>query len=91
MKKPYLLIAVILSLAGALAVVRGVPAAGPDEEAPQGAGTFKVARGALTTTLRTTGLVESIHFHNVAAPRLVGTTGPGSNTLIITRLTPRGT
>ena len=91
MKKPFLLIAVLLSLAGALAVVRGVPAASSDEEAPQGTGTFKVARGALVKGLRTTGLVESIHFHNVAAPRLVGTTGPGSNTLIITRLTPSGT
>ncbi len=38
-----------------------------------------------------TGLVESIHFHNVAAPRLVGATGPGSNTLIITKLMPSGT
>ena len=81
----------MLSLAAVLAVVRGVPAAGPDEETPQGTGTFKVARGALVKTLRTTGLVESIHFHNFAAPRLVGTTGPGSNTLIITSLTPSGT
>ena len=51
---------------------------------------MKVARGAFVKTLRTTGLVESIHFHNVAAPRLVGVTGPGSNTLIITKLMPSG-
>ena len=52
---------------------------------------MKVARGAFVKTLRMTGLVESIHFHNVAAPRLVGATAPGSNTLIITKLMPSGT
>ena len=57
----------------------------------QGTASYKVARGAFVRTLRMTGLVESIHFHNVAAPRLVGATGPGSNTLIITRLAPSGT
>ena len=49
---------------------------------------MKVARGAFVKTLRMTGLVESIRFHNVAAPRLVGATGPGSNTLIITGSCP---
>lgn len=91
MKKPYLLVALLLALVGALAVVRGVPAASQDDEPRQATGTFKVARGAFVTSLRATGLVESIRFHNVAAPRLVGTTGPGSNTLIITRLMPSGT
>jgi HlyD family secretion protein len=91
MKKPYLLLAVILVvLVGALAIVRGVRASGSAEEVPQGGASFKVARGAFVKTLRTTGLVESIHFHNVAAPRLVGVTGPGSNTLIITKLMPSG-
>jgi HlyD family secretion protein len=90
-KKPYLSIAVILVvLVGALVVVRGVPAASNDDER-QVAGAFKVARGPFVKSLRATGLVESIHFHNVAAPRLVGTTGPGSNTLIITKLMPSGT
>ncbi|RPI50767.1 MAG: hypothetical protein EHM55_20570, partial [Acidobacteria bacterium] len=86
MKRPYLVVALILVLlVGALALVRGVRAGGPpDAVAPQGTAALKVARGAFVKTLRMTGLVESIHFHNVAAPRLVGATGPGSNTLIIT-------
>jgi HlyD family secretion protein len=91
MKKSYLLLSLMLALlVGALAIVRGVRASGPTEEVPQGGASFKVARGAFVQTLRTTGLVESIHFHNVAAPRLVGVTGPGSNTLIITKLMPSG-
>ena len=94
MKKPYLLVALILVvLVGALAIVRGVGDASPDGphgEAPQGTASVKVARGPFVKTLRMTGLVESIHFHNVAAPRLVGATGPGSNTLIITKLMPSG-
>ena len=93
MKKPYFVLALILvSLFGALAIVRSVRAGGPDDDAaPQGTASYKVARGAFVRTLRMTGLVESIRFHNVAAPRLVGATGPGSNTLIITRLAPSGT
>ena len=67
------------------------PMGGEDYEAPQGNASFKVARGAFIKSLRTTGLVESIRFHNIAAPRLVGATGPGSNTLIVTNLTPSGT
>jgi HlyD family secretion protein len=92
MKRPYLLVALIpVILLGALAIVRGVRANGPGDEARQGTASFKVKRGAFVRTLRMTGLVESIRFHNVAAPRLVGATGPGSNTLIITRLMPSGT
>jgi HlyD family secretion protein len=91
-KTPYLLLALILVvLVGGLAIVRGLRAGGPDDDARQGTASFKVARGAFVKTLRMTGLVESIHFHNVAAPRLVGATGPGSNTLIITKLIPSGT
>jgi HlyD family secretion protein len=94
MKMRYLLLASILVvLAGALAVVSGVGAGGPDSdnEAPQGTGSLKITPRAFVKTLRMTGLVESIHFHNVAAPRLVGATAPGSNTLIITKLLPSGT
>lgn len=90
MKKSYLLLGLIPILVGSLAIVRGVRASASDEEARQGTASLKVARGAFVKTLRTTGLVESIHFHNVAAPRLVGVTGPGSNTLIITKLMPSG-
>jgi multidrug efflux pump subunit AcrA (membrane-fusion protein) len=92
MKKPYLRLALILVVVlGAFAIVRGVRAGGPGDEARQGTTSLTVARGAFLNTLRMTGLVESIHFHNVAAPRLVGTTGPGSNTLIVTKLMPSGT
>jgi HlyD family secretion protein len=92
MKKPYLALGfILLALVGVLAVVRGVRASGSDDEARQGTASFQVARGAFVKTLRLTGLVESIRFHNVAAPRLVGATAPGSNTLIITRLVPSGT
>jgi multidrug efflux pump subunit AcrA (membrane-fusion protein) len=92
MKKLHLLLALSLLISvGVLAIVRGVRAGGPDDSARQGTASFKVASGAFVKTLRMTGLVESIHFHNVAAPRLVGATGPGSNTLIITKLMPSGT
>jgi HlyD family secretion protein len=95
MKKLRLLLALSLLVSvGVLAIVRGVRAGGPpgiDDGARHGTASFKVARGAFVKTLRMTGLVESIHFHNVAAPRLVGATGPGSNTLIITKLMPSGT
>jgi HlyD family secretion protein len=41
-------------------------------------------------SLRLTGIIESVRYHNVAAPRLVGVSGPGSNTLIITKLVRGG-
>jgi hypothetical protein len=92
MKRPLLLLVLVLVVfAGMLAIVRGVGAGGPDAEPPAGTASWKVTRGAFTKSLRTTGLVESIRFHNIAAPRLVGATGPGSNTLIVTDLTPSGT
>jgi HlyD family secretion protein len=91
MKKSYALFAVVLAVSvGALAVVRSARAVSTDDAEPQGPGSFKVARGPFVKTLRMTGLVESIRFHNVAAPRLIGATAPGSNTLIITRLMPNG-
>ena len=92
MKKAYLLLALAgVVLVGALTIARGVSASDPGDEALPGATSLKVGRGAFVKTLRMTGLVESIRFHNVAAPRLVGATTPGSNTLIITRLVPSGT
>jgi HlyD family secretion protein len=91
MKKPQLLLALLLVvLVAGLAIVRGVRASGTDDEVREGTGSLKVARGPFVKGLRMTGLVESIRFHNVAAPRLVGATAPGSNTLIITRLMPSG-
>jgi HlyD family secretion protein len=92
MKKPHLLLALVaVVLVATLAIVGGVRASGADDPARQTTESLQVARGAFVKTLRMTGLVESIHFHNVAAPRLVGATGPGSNTLIITKLVPSGT
>ena len=70
-----------------VAIVRSVRPDGADDVPRQGAA-LKVARGPFVKSLRMTGLVESIRFHNVAAPRLVGATGPGSNTLIITSSCP---
>src|SRR5687768_10750745 len=94
MQKRYFLLALTLVVVvGALAIVRSVGAngaAGGENDPLPASGAIKVARGAFVKTLRMTGLVESIRFHNVAAPRLVGATGPGSNTLIITRLMPNG-
>ena len=91
MKRQHLLLVLLLvALVGTLAVVRGVRASGTDDDAQQGIAGYKVARGPFVKSLRMTGLVESIRFHNVAAPRLVGATAPGSNTLIITRLMPSG-
>src|SRR5918994_263816 len=94
MKKPHLLLALALvGLVGAVTVVRSVGAngaSGGENDLLPASGAIKVARGAFVKTLRMTGLVESIRFHNVAAPRLVGATGPGNNTLIITRLMPSG-
>jgi HlyD family secretion protein len=91
MKKLHLLLALVLGvLIGALAIIRSVRAGGSDEARQEGA-SFQVVQGSFVKTLRLTGLVESIHFHNVAAPRLVGATAPGSNTLIITKLMSSGT
>jgi HlyD family secretion protein len=94
MKRPYLLALAVLVLIGTVAVVRGVRAGVAEaepRESTEGTALFKVTRGPFVKTLRMTGLVEAIRFHNVAAPRLVGATGPGSNTLIITRLLKSGT
>jgi len=49
----------------------------------------QVARGPFVRTLRLTGIIESVRYHNVTAPRLVGVTGP-TNTLIITKLARGG-
>ena len=92
MKTGYTMFALLLALlVGALAVVRSVRAGTAEDEPVQEHQAYKVVRGAFVKSLRTTGLVESIKFHNVAAPRLVGTTAPGANTLIVTRLAPSGT
>jgi HlyD family secretion protein len=49
-----------------------------------------VKRSAFIRGLRLTGIIESVRYHNVATPRLVGVTGPGNNALIITKLARGG-
>jgi multidrug efflux pump subunit AcrA (membrane-fusion protein) len=88
MRRKYLLaaFAAILMLAGALALVPRARANGSPPAT--GPAAVQVARGPFLRTLRLTGIIESVRYHNVAAPRLVGVTGP--NTLIITKLARGG-
>ena len=85
----YLLVAFVVVILGAsIALMQRV---GADEPAVAGVpGSAHVARGSFHRTLRLTGIIESVRYHNVAAPRLVGVTGAGSNTLIITKLARGG-
>jgi HlyD family secretion protein len=86
-RKPLLVAFVaVLLLIGLLALVPRVRANG---SAPAtGPAAVQVARGPFLKTLRLTGIIESVRYHNVATPRLVGVTGP--NALIITKLARGG-
>ncbi len=84
----YLLVAFVVILAGSVALMQRV---GADEPAGPGLpGSAHVVRGSFVRTLRLTGIIESVRYHNVTAPRLVGVSGPGSSTLIITKLARGG-
>ena len=61
-----------------------------EDEATAATTSLRAARGAFVRSLRLTGIVESVGYHNVTTPRLVGASGPGSNALIITRLAASG-
>jgi HlyD family secretion protein len=89
MARKYLLAAfVVIAVAGvALALVPRARANGASPTS--GPPTVRVARGAFVRSLRLTGIIESVRYHNVIAPRLVGVTGP--NTLIITKIARGGT
>lgn len=89
MQRRYLLAAVGLAVVvGAAALI---PKVGADEQRDEsGIASVQVARAPFVRTLRLTGLIESVRYHNVAAPRLVGVSGPGSNALIITKIAPGG-
>jgi hypothetical protein len=89
MHRKYLLGAFVLAvLVGATALIQRV---GADEPPVPGAvGTAVVSRGPFIQSLRLTGTIESVRYHNVAAPRLVGVSGPGNNALIITKLARGG-
>jgi HlyD family secretion protein len=77
---------VLLMACAAIGLVTRLRAKGP--AAPAGSAVVQVARGSFVRSLRLTGIIESVRYHNVTAPRLVGVTGP--NTLIITRLAHGG-
>lgn len=89
MRRTYLLLALAAALVtAAVALSRGVAA---DEHVTAGPSTsVKVERGPFVRSLRLTGIIESTRYHNVAAPRIIGTSGPGGNTLIITTLAGSG-
>lgn len=90
MRRKYLLAGFIVAVVvGAVALM---PRVGADESDPDpGTGGVKAGRSAFVRSLRMTGIIESVRYHNVAAPRLVGVSGPGSNALIITKLARGGT
>ena len=88
-QRKYLLIALgIAAVTGAFALMPKVRANG--SPALRGTGSVQVARGSFLRSLRQTGIIESVGYHNVTAPRLVGVSGPGANTLIITKLARGG-
>ena len=90
MRRKYLLLAVVVAVlaTGGIALLQGF-GTDPDPEPADGA-SLPVARGAFVRSLRLTGIIESVRYHNVAAPRLVGVTGGGGNSLIITKLAGSG-
>src|SRR5919106_987059 len=89
MRRKSLLVAFVIA-AGAVGIALLRPV-GADEHVVAGATpVVSVTRGPFVRALRLTGIIESVRYHNVTAPRLVGATGPGSNTLIITKLARSG-
>jgi biotin carboxyl carrier protein len=85
------LVVVVAVTTVGIALLQGVGARAADPEtATLGRGSVPVGRSAFVRSLRLTGIIESVRYHNVAAPRLVGVSGPGSNTLIITKLARGG-
>lgn len=88
MPRKYLLTAFVVILTAAVGIAL-VPRARANGSTPAGGqAVVQVARGAFVRTVRLTGIIESVRYHNVTAPRLVGVTGP--NTLIITKLARGG-
>ena len=90
MKRKYLLLALVVIAVGAggATLLQGLSADPP--AITRGTGSAQVGRTAFVRALRLTGIIESVRYHNVAAPRLVGVSGPGANTLIITKLVRGG-
>jgi hypothetical protein len=89
MGRKYLLAAFVVVVLMTGAVLALVTRAGANGSPRAGAAAIaQVTRGAFVRTLRLTGIIESVRYYNVTAPRLVGVTGP--NTLIITKLARGG-
>jgi HlyD family secretion protein len=89
MHRKYLILAlVLLAAAGGIVLLQGF--GGDEDTLPATTASFRTARGPFLRTLRLTGIIESIGYHNVTAPRLVGVSGPSGNALIITKLAPSG-
>ena len=91
MQRKYLLSAlVVVAVAtGGIALLQGV-GADPEPSTRTDSASIPIARGAFVRSLRLTGIIESVRYHNVAAPRIVGGTQTGGNTLIITKLAGSG-
>lgn len=90
MQRKYLLLAlVVVAVIGAVGLLQGV-GADPEPVTRGDSGVTPVTRSAFVRSLRLTGIIESVRYHNVAAPRIVGGTGAGGNTLIITKLAASG-
>jgi HlyD family secretion protein len=83
-----LVVVIVVTTVGLALLQVGVGA--DPETAALPRGSVQVGRSAFVRSLRLTGIIESVRYHNVAAPRLVGVSGPGSNTLIITKLARGG-
>ena len=89
MGRKYLILALVLvSAVGGMALLRG--SGGEDDTPTSATGSIQAAKGSFVRTLRMTGIIESIGYHNVTAPRLVGVSGPTGSALIITKLAPSG-
>src|SRR5688572_25922156 len=91
MPRKYLLLAlvVVAVVTGGIALLQGV-GADPEPSTRADSTSLPVSRGAFVRGLRLTGVIESVRYHNVAAPRIVGVTGAGGNSLIITKLAGSG-
>lgn len=90
MQRKYLLLAlVVVVVVGGVGLLQGV-GADPEPVTRGDSAVTPVARGSFVRGLRLTGIIESVRYHNVAAPRIVGGTGAGGNTLIITKLAASG-
>ena len=88
MPRKYLWVGIlgVVLTAAVFALMPGVRAV--DAIPPRASAGVQVTRGPFVRALRLTGIIESVRYHNVTAPRLVGVTGPQA--LIITKLARGG-